>query len=305
VVVDTKRSPERATVSIADEPAAPPHEVGETSERVTVIRPASRWPRLDVGELWHYRELLRTFVWRDIKVRYKQTSIGVAWALFVPIFTAAVYIFFLGKFAKLPRGSLPYTVLVFAGLLPMQFFSSALTLSSTSIVGAVNLVTRVYFPRVLIPLGAVIVPAVDFVFGFTVMLALMGWYGTWPPGGLVALLAPAFLALAFVTVLGLGLFLSAVNVRYRDVPYAIPVFLQVLPFLSGVVYDVNHIPTKWQWILSVNPMTAVIAGWRWTMLGAGAPNVARTGIGVVVGIALFVIGLAFFRRSEPRFADTI
>jgi lipopolysaccharide transport system permease protein len=215
-----------------------------------------------------------------------------------------VYIVVLGRFAKLPRGSLPYTVLVFAGLLPMQYFSTALTNSSASIVGAVNLVTRVYFPRLLLPLGAVITPAVDFVFGFLVMLALMGWYDTWP-GGPIAFLAPAFLALAMITALGLGFFLSAVNVRYRDVPYAIPVFMQVLPFLSGAIYDVSHIPLKWQWILALNPMTAVIAGWRWTMLGADPPNPIRTAVGVAIGLVLFVGGLVYFRSSEPRFADTI
>jgi lipopolysaccharide transport system permease protein len=304
VAVDTERSADRSTVNVASEPDAPSTQAGQTSGRLTVVRPASRWPRLDIAELWHYRELLRTFVWRDLKVRYKQTSIGVAWALFVPIFTAAVYILFLGKFAKAPRGSTNYTILVFAGVLPMQYFSSALTGSSASIVAGVNLVTRVYFPRVLLPLASTIVPVVDFFFGFVVMLGLMAWTGTWP-NGINAVLAPAFLALAFVTALGAGLFLSAVNVRYRDVVYAIPVFMQVLPFLSGVLFDVSHLPTKWQWILAINPMTAVIAGWRWTMLGSSAPNVPQTAVGVVVGILLFLFGLAFFRRSEPRFADTI
>ena len=303
MAVDTERSVEPAAVGVGSELDAVSTYVGQP-KRLSVIRPASRWPRLDISELWHYRELLGTFVWRDIKVRYKQTAVGIAWAILVPIFTATIYIVVLGRFAKLPRGSLPYPILVFAGLLPMQLFTSALTGSSGSIVSSVNLVTKVYFPRVLIPLAAVMSPLVDFMFGLVVMLGLMGWYDTWP-GGLVIVLAPAFLALAFVTALGLGLFLSAVNVRYRDVPYAIPVFLQVLPFVSGVVYDVNNIPVKWQWILAFNPMTAVIAGWRWTMLGAGAPNPARTAVGVAVGLVLFVFGLAYFRRSEPRFADTI
>lgn len=276
----------------------------EASTRVTVIRPASRWPRLDLRELWNYRELLGTFVWRDIKVRYKQTSIGVAWAVLVPVFTAAVYVVILGRFAKLPRASLPYPILVFSGVLPMQYFTSSLTSSSMSIVAGVNLVTKVYFPRILMPLAAVIVPIVDFVFGFIVMLALMGWYGTWP-GGPELVLAPVFLVVAFITALGLGFFLSAVNVRYRDVPYAIPVLIQVLPFLSGVLFDVNHIREKWQWFLAINPMTAVISGWRWALLSGPAPNLARTGVGVGVALVLFFGGLAFFRSTEPRFADTI
>ena len=269
-----------------------------------VIRPASRWPRLDIRELWHYRELLGTFVWRDIKVRYKQTSVGIAWALLVPVFTAAVYIVVFGKFAKFPRGNLAYPVVVISGLLPMQYFTSALTGSSASVVANGALVTKVYFPRVLLPMAAVIVPAVDFVLSMTVMVGVMAFYDSWPKGP-IALLAPAFLVLALVAALGLGLFLSALNVRYRDVAYAIPVFMQVLPLLSGVMFVLDNIPKKWQWILAINPMTAVISGWRWTLLGGLPPDPARTGIGVAVAVLMFIGGLAFFRSTEPRFADTI
>ena len=281
-----------------------PSALPESPQRITVIRPASRWPRLDIRELWHYRELLGTFVWRDIKVRYKQTSVGVAWALLVPIFTAAVYIVVFGKFAKFPSGSFAYPVLVLSGLLPMQYFTSALTGSSASVVANGALVTKVYFPRVLLPMASVIVPAVDFVLSMTVLVAVMAIYGSWPTGP-IALLAPAFLLLAFVSALGLGLFLSALNVRYRDVPYAIPVFLQVLPLLSGVMFVLDRIPVKWQWILAVNPMSSVITGWRWTLLGGTAPDLARTALGIAVAVILFVGGLAFFRSTEPRFADMI
>ncbi len=278
--------------------------VPEASTRVTVIRPASRWPRLDIRELWHYRELLGTFVWRDIKVRYKQTSVGVAWALLVPVFTAVVYIVVFGKFAKFPRGNLKYPVVVVSGLLPMTYFISSLTGSAASVVSNGPLVTKVYFPRVLLPIAAVIVPAVDFLLGMTVLVGVMAIYSSWPTGP-IALLAPAFLLLAVVAALGLGLFLSALNVRYRDVAYAIPVFLQVLPLLSGVMFVLDHIPQKWQWVLSVNPMTAVISGWRWTLLGGATPDPARTAIGVAVAVLLFFGGLAYFRSTEPRFADTI
>ncbi len=279
--------------------------VGEDRvERVVVIRPASAWPRLDLGELWHYRELLFTFVWRDIKVRYKQTFIGVAWALLVPIFTAVVYTVVFGKFAKFPSGNLPYPVLVFSGLLPMQYFTSALTQASGSLVQNVSLVTKVYFPRVLLPMSGVLVPFVDFAIGFAVLVGLMAWFGTWPAGPTVLLAMPVMLV-ALLTALGVGLGLSALNVRYRDVPYAIPVFLQVLPLLSGVPYALEAIPEKWQWLLSANPMTAVIAGWRWTVLGAAAPDPAKLAVSLAVAAALFLLGLAFFRRSEPRFADTI
>jgi homopolymeric O-antigen transport system permease protein len=273
-------------------------------ERLFVIRPAPRWPHLDFGELWHYRELLLTFVWRDVKVRYKQTFLGVAWALLVPVFTATVYIVIFGKFARFPSGDLPYPSLVLAGLLAMQYFTSALTGSSTSLVSNVNLVTKVYFPRVLLPIAAVLVPVVDFLLALVVLVPLMAWYGTWP-GGVEVVLAPAFIGLAFVTALGIGFLLSALNVRYRDVPYAIPVFLQVLPFVSGVPYELTQIPERWQWILSVNPMTAVISGWRWSVLGAPAPDPGQLAVGAAVAIALLLGGLAFFRSSEPRFADTI
>jgi lipopolysaccharide transport system permease protein len=282
----------------------PPPEREDRVDRVFVIRPAPRWPQLDLGELWHYRELLGTFVWRDIKVRYKQSFLGFAWAILVPVFTATVYVVIFGKFAKFPSGNLAYPILVLSGLLPMQYFTSALTGSSTSLVSNVQLVTKVYFPRVLLPLGGVLVPVVDFFFAIFVLVGLMAWYGTWPSGPKV-LLAPLFLAVALITALGAGFFLSALNVRYRDVRYAIPVFLQVLPFVSGVPFAVTSVPEKWQWILSLNPMTSVISGWRWSLLDAPAPNLGQVAVGVAVAVVVLLVGLAFFRSSEPRFADTI
>ena len=283
----------------------PPAEAPIRGEkRVFVIRPASRWPHLDVRELWHYRELLATLVWRDIVVRYKQTFLGVAWALLVPAFTATIYVIVFGKFAKFPHGTTPYPSLVIAGVIPMQYFASSLTASSTSLLTNLPLVTKVYFPRVLLPLEAVLVPLVDLIVSLPVLIALMAFYGTWPATAAVAL-APAFIGLAFMTALGIGLLLATVNVRYRDVPYMIPVFLQVLPLLSGVMYALNQIPAKWQWLLSLNPMSAVIAGWRWGILGETAPNWGQTTVSVTVSVVLFLVGLAVFRASEPRFADTI
>jgi lipopolysaccharide transport system permease protein len=278
----------------------------ERVDRLVVISPARRWPHLDVSELWHFRELLSRLVWRDVSVRYKQTFLGVAWAVLVPVFTAAVYVVIFGKFAQFPAGeeNTAYPSLVLAGVLPMQYFASALTGSSMSLASNLQLVTKVYFPRTLLPLGSVIVPLVDVLVGLPVLIALMWYYGTWPNGAKV-LLAPLFILLAMLTVLGLGFFFSAVNVRYRDVRYMIPVFLQVLPLLSGVMYAVEAIPTKWQWVLAFNPLTAVIAGWRWAVLDAATPNVGQTAIGVTVALVLFVAGLAVFRSSEPRFADTI
>ncbi len=274
------------------------------SERVTVIKPSSRLPRIDLGELWHYRELLGIFVWRDLKVRYKQTFIGVAWAIFQPVFTAAIYVLIFGRFARFPSGNLPYPLLAFSGLLVTQYFSTAVTQSSNSVVSGVNLVTKVYFPRVLMPTAAAIVPLVDFVLGFSVLLGLMSWYGIWPKGAIVAL-APLFIVLALLTALGIGLFLSALNVRFRDVPYVIPVFMQVLPFVSGAVFALNRLPEKWQWILSLNPVTGVISGWRWTLLGDPPPDLGKFGLSLGVAALLLVVGFGYFKRSEPRFADTI
>ncbi len=276
----------------------------ERVERVTVIRPASRWPHLDVPELWHYRELLGRFVWRDVTVRYKQTFLGVAWAILVPLFTAAIYVIVFGRFAKFPSGNIPYPQLVLSGLIPMQYFTSSLTGSSTSLVTNLSLVTKVYFPRVLLPLSAVFVPLVDLLLGVAVLVPFMAYYHTWP-GGVEVLTAPLFVGLALVTALGIGLVLSSLNVRYRDVPYMLPPLIAVLPLVSGVPYAIQEIPVKWQWLLSVNPMTGVISGWRWAVVDGSTPNWGQMALSASVGVILFLGGLAVFRTSEPRFADTI
>jgi lipopolysaccharide transport system permease protein len=186
----------------------------------------------------------------------------------------------------------------------MQYFVSALTGSSMSLAANLPLVTKVYFPRTLLPLAAVMVPFVDFVVGLPVLLVCMGVYEAWP-GGWEVFAAPLFMGLAVLTALGAGLFLSAINVRYRDVRYMIPVFLQVLPLLSGVMYAVNQIPEKWQWILAFNPMTAVVTGWRWAVIDGPAPDLWQSALGFGVGGMIFLLGLAVFRSAEPRFADTI
>ena len=299
------RSARQATEDVSEQRIEVPPEVASPgTSRVTVIRPASRWPRLDVPELWHYRELLWTLVWRDVVVRYKQTFLGIAWAILVPAFTAFVYVIVFGKFANFPDGGIPYPALVIGGVLPMQYFASSLTNSSMSLAANLQLVTKVYFPRALLPLAAVIVPMVDFIVGLPVLIVLMWVYETWP-GGMEVLAAPLFMGLALVTALGAGFFLSALNVRYRDVRYVIPVFLQVLPLLSGVMYAVHSIPEKWQWVLAFNPMTAVISGLRWSVLDAAPPNWWQIAVGVGVAVATFFTGLAVFRSSEPKFADTI
>jgi lipopolysaccharide transport system permease protein len=313
--VSERSAPELDVVELEDEQASTAGDEAATARgelistergaRTTVIRPASRRPHLDISELWHYRELLARLVQRDIKVRYKQTFIGAAWAFLLPVFTSVVYVIVFGKFGKFPAGSVPnYPSLVVAGVIPMQYFSSALTSSGTSLVSNLPLVTKVYFPRTMLPLAAVLVPLADLVFGLPALLALMAYYGTWP-GGVQVVFAPLFIGLAFMTALGAGLFMATINVRYRDVPYMIPPLLAVLPLLSGVMYAVAALPAKWQWLLALNPMTAVISGWRWAILDANPPNLGQTAVGVGVAVALFLVGLGVFRSSEPRVADRI
>ncbi len=274
-----------------------------SSPRVTVIRPAARWPHLDIPELWHYRELLLRLAWRDVAVRYKQTSIGVLWAILQPFLTMVVFTLVFGKFANFPSKNVPYPIFVYSALLPWTYFASSLSAASSSLVSNKALVTKVYFPRVLLPLAAVLVPLVDFLFAFVVLVGLMAWFDVWP--GLALVLAPLFLLMALLTALGVALFLSAVNVRYRDVPYAIPFIIQIWLFLSGVVYAISALPEKWQWVLALNPMTAVISGFQWGVLDAPAPDLGKTLVSIAAMAVIFVVGLWFFRRSEPRFADTI
>lgn len=270
---------------------------------VTVIRPQQGWPRVDFRELWRYRELLGIFIWRDLKVRYKQTAIGAGWAIFQPLFTAVVYSLIFGRFAKFPSASLPYPIFAYSGILAWQYFSGALNVSSSSLVSNVPLITKVYFPRLLLPLAGVLVPLVDFLLAFWVLIGMMFWFHTFP--GLHAVLAPLFILLALVAALGAGLILAALNARFRDVPYAIPAIMQVLPFLSGVPFALNGAPEKWQWLLSINPITTVVGGWRWCLLNGPAPVLGQALLGAGVAVITLVVGLAYFRRSEPGVADTI
>jgi lipopolysaccharide transport system permease protein len=290
----TERQAARATATAAS---------AARSRYVTVIRPATNWPRLDLGELWRFRDLLRIFIWRDLKVRYKQTAIGAVWAVFQPAFTALVYTLIFGYFARFPSGNLPYPIFAFSGLLAWQYFSTALNTASGSILSNVPLVTKVYFPRLLLPIAGVLTPLVDLALALLVLVPMMAWYHTWP--SLPIVFAPVFILLALVFALGVSLLLGALNVRFRDVRYVIPLFMQVLPFLSGVPYSLDGAPEKWQWLLSLNPLTAVVAGWRWSMLDGPQPVFGQFLVSLGVAIVMFAVGFAYFRRTEPRFADTI
>ena len=273
------------------------------SDRLTVIKPASRVPKLDFRELWQYRELALTFVWRDLKVRYKQTAIGVAWALLQPFITMVVLTLIFGKFAKFPSQNLPYPVFLYSAQLPWTYFQSAFQASSASVSLNAPLVTKIYFPRVLLPLAAIIVPFVDFLLASTFLAGMMVYFHIHVTA--TALLAPLFILLAAVTALGAGFLFSVANVRYRDVPYVIPFLVQIWFYCSGIVYPIDALKTKWQWILSLNPMTGVITGFRWAVVGTPAPHPGQFALSVAMAGLLFLFGLTIFRGWEPRFADTI
>jgi lipopolysaccharide transport system permease protein len=285
------------------EPVAEPQLETAREPRITVIRPAPRWPHLDLVELWHYRELLLTLTWRDIAVKYKQTAFGIGWAILQPFLTMVVFTLVFGKWANFGSKGVPYPIFSYSALLPWMYFAGAVTTSSGSLVSNKPLVTKVYFPRILLPLAGVSIPLADLLFASIVLGGMMIWFSVSP--SFAILLAPIFVLLALVTALGVGLFFAAVGVRYRDVPYTIPFVLQSWMFLSGVIQPIEKFPTYAQWVLAFNPMTAVINGFQWGFLGTSAPDLGQTLVSVGSAVLFFVVGLSYFRRSEPRFADTI
>ena len=273
--------------------------------RVTRIRPARSAFGVDLRELWSYRDLLFFLVWRDVKVKYKQTAIGVVWAILQPLVSMILFSVIFGHLAgiKPEQSNVPYPLFVFAGLLPWTYFSASLTMSSTSLVGNSNLITKVYFPRLIIPLASIFSPLIDFVFAFTVLIGLFAWYGRAPDWHAIAI--PAFLLTALLTAFGVGLWLSSLNVRYRDIPYAIPFFTQIWLYATPVIYPVSMIPRDWRWLIAINPMTGVVEAFRWSVLGSGVPHYGVFGVSFVVGLGLAASGLWYFRRTERHFADII
>jgi lipopolysaccharide transport system permease protein len=256
-------------------------------------------------DLWQFRELFQVLAWRDITVRYKQTVIGAAWALIRPFLTMVIFTIVFGKLAKLPSdGAVPYALMVFAGMLPWSFFSTALTDASNSLVNNANLISKVYFPRLIVPIAAVMVAFVDFLISFAILAVLMIWYRFVP--GWQVLLLPIFAATAFMASLGIGLWITALNVKYRDFRYVIPFVVQFGLYVSPVGFSSSIIPAQWRLLYSLNPLVGVIDGFRWCLLG-GESQLYLPGLGLCFGVTIFVLwfGIRQFRRLEKSFADLI
>jgi lipopolysaccharide transport system permease protein len=267
------------------------------------ITPPARWWENPLRELWEYRELLYFFIWRDVKVRYKQTVLGAAWAVLQPLLTMLMFSLFFGKLVHIPSEGLPYPVFYYSALLPWTYFSTALQAGTMTIVGNQHMITKVYFPRLILPLSAVLSGLVDFAISFLMLLALFEYYGIRPTTSII--LMPAFLLFAVATALAVSLWLSALNALYRDVRYVVPFLVQFWMFASPVVYPSSLVPQKWRWLYDLNPMAGVIEGFRWSLTGHG--NVARyqSSISAVVVLLILLSGMAYFRGMETTVADVV
>jgi lipopolysaccharide transport system permease protein len=276
-----------------------PTEPGLVHTRIQATR---GWVSLKLHDLWDYRELLYFLTWRDVKVRYKQTAIGAAWAVIQPFMTMVAFSLFFGQLGKIPSDGLPYPVFSFAALVPWVFFANALSQASNSLVGNAGLLGKVYFPRLVVPISSVLSGVVDFGIAFIVLLAMMAYFQVWPTAAIAFL--PLLLLLALVTALGVGLWLSALNVEYRDVRYAVPFLTQFWLFATPVAYPSSLLSEPWRTMYALNPMVGVVDGFRWALLGTPPPGLMLW-VSAAVAVALLVTGAFYFRRMEQTFADVV
>ena len=267
------------------------------------IQPRKGWISLGLKDLWQYRELLFFLTWRDIKVRYKQTALGAAWAVIQPLFTMLVFTLFFGRLAKVPSDGIPYPLFSYTALLPWQLFAYALTESSNSVVANERLITKVYFPRLVVPLASILAGLVDFVIAFALVVGMMVWYRVRPTWAILTL--PFFVILAIGTALGVGLWLSALNVQYRDVRYTLNFIVQFWLFASPVAYSSTLVPARWRPFYGLNPMAGVIESFRWALLGKAQAPGTMLWVSVVVVAVVLVGGLYYYRRMEKTFADVV
>lgn len=271
---------------------------------LTHIKASKGWVSLRLHELWEYRELLYFLTWRDIKVRYKQTFLGVAWAIIQPFFTMVVFSLFFGRLAEVPSDGIPYPIFSYAALLPWTFFANGLAQSSNSIINSANLVKKVYFPRLIVPISGVLSGLPDFVLAFLILVGMMAFYGLFPTLASIIWL-PLFLLLALVTALAVGFWLSALNAQYRDVRYAIPFLTQFWLFATPVAYPASLLDEPWRTLYGINPMVGVVEGFRWALLGAGNPPGPMVLVSSLAAVTLLVTGAFYFRRMEKTMADRV
>jgi lipopolysaccharide transport system permease protein len=267
-----------------------------------VIRPPRKWVPVDFKELWEYRELLYFFTWRDVKLRYKQTGLGIAWAIIQPLFLMVVFSLFFGGLAQIPSDGVPYPLFSLAALLPWTLFAEGMTRSTISMVSNAGIMTKVYFPRLIMPVASIMSPLVDFCVAFGILIIMMAYYGFVPTINVIFL--PLLVVFAMMTSLAVGLWLSALNVKYRDFQYTVPFLIQIWMFASPVVYPASMVPEQFRFLYALNPMTGVIEGFRWALLGTNPPT-AMIFISLGVVIALLVSGVFYFRRMEQYFADIV
>lgn len=274
-----------------------------SASALTVIEPSKGWIPVDLKEIWNYRELLYFLTKREIQVRYKQTVLGGLWAIIQPFFTMVVFTLFFGRLAKIPSDGIPYPIFVYAGLLPWTYFANALSNSGNSLVGSANLISKVYFPRIIIPGSASLAGLLDFLVAMVVLFAMMIYYQFVPGFGI--LLFPFLVGLTFLCAVGSGLWLSALNVQYRDIRYVIPFLIQLWMFVSPVIYPVSMVPKEYRWALALNPMGGVINAYRASLLGHMPVDWFLLGISTGVILILFISGMYYFRRMERTFADVV
>jgi lipopolysaccharide transport system permease protein len=270
---------------------------------VTVIEPASGWVPLRFRELWEHRELLYFLVWRDVKVRYKQTALGVLWAVLQPLFTMVVFSVFFGRLGGLPSDGVPYPVFAYCALVPWTYFATTLSQASNSLVDHQRLITKVYFPRVLVPSAAVLAGLLDLALALVVLVGMLIYYGVTPT--VRVLTVPGFVVLAALVSLGVSLWLSALNVRYRDVRYTIPFLIQSWLFITPVAYSASLVPERWRPLYGLNPMTGVVEGFRWALLGKAQPPGTMLLVSITTVVGMLLGGLYYFRRVERTFADVV
>lgn len=280
----------------------PPRQAERASAPTLVIEPAGRWPRIDLRELWAYRGLFFFLVWRDVKVRYAQTVLGAGWAILQPVLTMLVFTVIFGRFAAIPSDGVPYAVFSLAALVPWTYFSTALSGASNSLVSSTNLITKVYFPRLVIPFAPVLAGLVDFAVALVVLGAVMLFYGI-VPGPLALVVVPLLLLGMMLTSAGVGCWLAALNIQYRDVKHVTPFLVQVWMYASPIVYPMSLVPEQYRGYYALNPMAGIVEGFRAVLLGTGAVAWPTIGLSLAVGAVLFLTGSLYFRRTERVFAD--